>query len=171
MRNPVRRPPVRWSPPPNACYKGNFNAALFDGLDYARIGVVFRDSKGNVIATLSQMIGFTPSIELDEAFADRRAVVLAKELGLFNVIIEGDCLRIVQALKSFGLCKTLFGQVVEESKRLGRTLWHCHFQHVHRKGNRLAYGPARRAVLSADTDVWAEDLSSDLEDVFQSDFV
>ncbi|KAK9993996.1 hypothetical protein SO802_023699 [Lithocarpus litseifolius] len=54
VRNPVRRPPVHWSPPPDACYKGNFDTALFDGSDCAGIGVVFRDSSGNVITALSQ---------------------------------------------------------------------------------------------------------------------
>ena len=66
-------------------------------------------------------------------------MVLAKELSLFDVIFEGDCLQIVQALK-----KTLFGHVVEETKRLGSTLQHCHFQHVRREGNRMAHGLARR---------------------------
>lgn len=93
-------------------------------------------------------------------------MVLAKALSLFNVIIEGDCLRIVQALESSNSCETLFGQVVEESKWLGCTLRHCQFQPVCQEGNKLAYGLARRAVISADTDVWVEDLSGDLEDVF-----
>lgn len=132
---------------------------------------MFQDFVENVIAALSQKIGFTPSIELAKALATRRAMVLAKELSLFNVVIEGDFLQIVQALESSDSCKTLFGQVVEESKWLGCTLRHCQFQHVRRKGNKLAHGLARRAVLFADTDVWVEDLSGDLEDVFQSDFV
>ena len=98
-------------------------------------------------------------------------MVLAKELSLFDVIIEGDCLRVVQALENSGSCKTLFGQVVEETKRLGCTLRHCHFQHVHQEGNRLAYGLARRAVLFTNTNVWVEELPGDLEDVLQYDFV
>ena len=36
-------------------------------------------------------------------------------------------------------------------------------------GNRLAHGLAKRAALVADTDVWVEDLPSDLDVVFQSD--
>ena len=32
-RNPVQRTLVRWSPPPNTCFKGNFDAALFYGSD------------------------------------------------------------------------------------------------------------------------------------------
>ena len=171
VRNPIWWPPIHWSPPPDAYYKGNFNAALFDGSDYAGIGVVFRDSSGNVITTLSQWIGYTPSVELVEAMVTRRTVVLAKEFSLFDVIIEGDCLRVAWALENFGSCKNLFGQVVEETKLLGCTLWHCHFQHVRWEGNRLAHGLTKRTVLSADTDIWVKELPGDLEDVFQSDFV
>ena len=45
------------------------------------------------------------------------------------------------------------------------------FQHVRREGNNLAHALARRAVLSADTIVWVEELPTDLEDVFQMDLV
>ena len=45
------------------------------------------------------------------------------------------------------------------------------FQHVRREGNKLAHALARRAVLSADTIVWVEELPTDLEDVFQMDLV
>ena len=46
----------------------------------------------------------------------------------------------------------------------------CQFFHVRRGGNKLAHELARRAVLSADTDVWVEDLPDDLDAVFRSDF-
>lgn len=42
------------------------------------------------------------------------------------------------------------------------------FQHIHQEENKLAHGLGRRTVLSADTDVWIEDLPRDLDDVFQS---
>ena len=45
----------------------------------------------------------------------------------------------------------------------------CLFQHVRREGNRLAHCLAKKAVLSADTDVWVESLPEDVEDVFHSD--
>jgi len=106
---------------------------------------------------------------LAEALVARLAVVLARELSLFDVIFEGDCLQIIQALKNSGSCKTLFGHVIEETKRLGCSMRFCQFQHVQREGNRLAHGLARRAVLFAGTNVWVEELPSDLEDIFQSD--
>ena len=83
--------------------------------------------------------------------------------------MEGDCLRVVQALKALDRCKTLYGNVIEDTHSQGVTLQHCQFQHVRRDGNKLAHALARRAVLSTDIDVWVEELPSNLEDVFQSD--
>ena len=57
-------------------------------------------------------------------------MVLARELSLFDVIFEGDCLRIIQALKNIVSCKTLFGHVIEETKSLGCSMCFCQFQHV-----------------------------------------
>ena len=55
-------------------------------------------------------------------------MVLARELSLFDVIFEGDCLRIIQALKNIVSCKTLFGHVIEETKSLGCSM--CTFLSV-----------------------------------------
>lgn len=115
--------------------------------------MVYRDHEGCVIAALSQKISMTQSVELAEALAARRAVTFDMELSLSRVIIEGDFLRVVQALKSLGRCNTLFGRVIEESRNLGESFQQCKFQHVQRDGNRLAYVLARKAVLFTDINV------------------
>ena len=144
----VRRPLVRWSPPPEHCYKASFNATLFENSDCAGIGVVYRDHAGNFIAALSQKIAMVQSVKLAEVFAARRAVVFAKELSLFQVMIEGDCLLVIQALNNSGQCNTLYDHVVEETQSLGSTLQHYQFQHVRREGSRLVHALARGAVVS-----------------------
>ena len=58
---------------------------------------------------------------------------------------------------------------MDEIKRLGSVLRRCEFQHVRREGNRLAHSLAKKAVLSADTEVWVEALLKEVADVFQSD--
>uniref|UniRef100_A0A7N2QZ24 RNase H type-1 domain-containing protein n=1 Tax=Quercus lobata TaxID=97700 RepID=A0A7N2QZ24_QUELO len=97
------------------------------------------------------------SIEMVEALATRKVVVFAKELSLFDVIIEGDCLRVAQALAASGRCNTLFGQVIEETRQIGASLQQCQFLHVRREGNRLAHALTRRPISTANTDVWVEE--------------
>ena len=170
-RPTVQQSQVHWTKPPQDFYKANFDAALFDSSNMAGIGVVIRDYNGNVIGALSQKIALPPSIEHAEALAASWAVAFAKELSLFEVIFEGDCLRIIKAINTMEPCHTLFGHIIEEIRSLSSALRKCSFQHVRREGNNLAHALARRAVISADTDVWVEDLPLDLDDVFNLDLV
>ena len=60
-----------------------------------------------------------------EALVARRAVVFARELNFLEVQIEGDCLRIIQALQTSNRCYTLYGHIIDEKKRLGSLLRRC----------------------------------------------
>ncbi|KAK7809482.1 hypothetical protein CFP56_004049 [Quercus suber] len=102
-----------------------------------------------------------------EALAAKRAVQLATEMSFLRVMVEGDCKRVIQALQASGRSLMLYGHVLEDIRRVGSTLQICSFHHVFREGNLLAHSLARRAVLTADIDVWVEELPSDLDDVFR----
>lgn len=134
------------------------------------MGVAIRDCTGHVIAALSQKIRSPHSVEMAAALAGNQALVFAQELSLSQVVFVGDSLRIVQAVNSLGACFTLCGHVIEEIRRLQRGLLFSCFQYVKSGGNKLAHSFARKAVSSADTDAWVEELPYDLENVFQFDF-
>ena len=147
----------------------NFDTTFFVEIGSTGVGVVVRDCDGQIIGALWQNIGSVQSAEMVEALVARREVRFATELCLFQVIIEGDCSRVIAALKGFGCCRTFFGHIIDESKRIRGTLRSYLFQHVRREGNRLAHCLAKKVVLSANTDVWVESLPKDVEDVFHSD--
>jgi len=170
-RPEVQRHLIKWTKPPKDCYKANFHAALFENNNTAGIGVVIRDCNGNVMGALSQKIVLPQSIEHAEALAASRAVTFARELSLSKVMFEGDYLRIINAINKKEPCHTLFGHIIEEIWSSTTSLVTCNFQHVRREGNKLAHALARRAVVSADIDVWVEELPSDLDDVFNLDLV
>ena len=75
-------------------FKVNFDAALFENIGSAGIGVVIRDSDGEIIAALSQRILLPFSLEMAEAMAAHRALLFAQELSI-KVMLEGDSLRVV----------------------------------------------------------------------------
>ena len=171
IRSEVQRHQIRWTKPPEDFYKANFDAAFFENSNTAGIGVVIRDCNGNIIGALSQKIVLPQSIEHAEALAASRAVTFARELSLFKVIFEVDCLRIINAINTKEPCQTLFGHIIEEIWSHTPSLMTCNFQHVKREGNNLAHTLARRAVVSADIDVWVKELPTDLDDVFNLDLV
>ena len=166
---PPRPARARWSPPAENLYKANFDSALFEHLGFAGLGVVVRDDRGYVLVALSQKIALPQSVEMAKALAAKRAVQLASEMSFLRVMVDGDCKRVVQALQAQGRSFTLYRHVIEDVRRIGAMLQTCSFHHVLREGNSLAHSLARRPVLTADTDVWVEELPSDLDDVFQND--
>ena len=98
-------------------------------------------------------IGLLHTVELAEALAAHRAVVFAEELSIYKVVVEGDCLWVVQALKALNQYNTLYENVIEDTRSQGLTLQHCQFQHVRREGNKLAHALVRKIILTVDTDV------------------
>ena len=84
--------------------------------------MVIRDCHDHIIVALSQKIWKPNSVEVAVALAACRAVMFAKELCIFKVIVEGDCLRVVQALKAKERCNTLYGNVIEDTRNQSLSL-------------------------------------------------
>ena len=60
--------------------------------------MVIRDSAGLIIGALSQKIRYPGFMDMVEAFAASRVVAFAKDLCLQSMVMEGDSLRVIQAL-------------------------------------------------------------------------
>ena len=91
---------TQWRPPPHSGYKVNFDGATFIDMDSAGLGVVARDSDSMVIASLLERIRLPPMVADLEALACRRAILFALELGLQDVVLEGDSKVIINHLKA-----------------------------------------------------------------------
>ena len=109
---------LRWKPPDSGLYKINFDGALFADQGSAGIGVVIRDWEGQVIAALSEKVRHPGSVDLVEALAMRRAISFAKELSIHQMVIEGDSLRVIQAINEARPVQTLYGYVVDDIRFL-----------------------------------------------------
>ena len=84
---PARKP---WKPPPDKIFKTNFDGALFESEGSAGVGVIIRDSRGEVLASTSEKIALPSSMTALEMLVARRAVLFAKEIGIHNSIFEGN---------------------------------------------------------------------------------
>ncbi|RYQ84610.1 hypothetical protein Ahy_B10g104047 [Arachis hypogaea] len=77
-----------------------------------------------------------------EAEAMRRALILATNLNMEQILIESDNLPLVQAVKS----KTYIGEVesiIRDIFLLAESLSNCGFTWVPREGNKVADGVAK----------------------------
>ncbi|XP_030973303.1 uncharacterized protein LOC115993151 [Quercus lobata] len=160
---------TKWQPPGVGLFKINFDGAVFEDRKLAGLGIVIHDESGMIIAALSQKILLPSSVDMVEALAARRALIFAQEISIFKAVVEGDSLKVIQALNNPKPNRTQLGHIITDIQRLGAGMQFCNFIHIRRGGNKLAHSLAKRAVLAADTDVWLEELPQDLIDVLQFD--
>lgn len=92
--------PAFWQPPLPSKIKVNWDAAVNKKHGRRGVGIVTRDSKGFILATRSttQRIVLEPIVA--EALAALHAVILSKEIGFSDIILEGDALQIIQEINS-----------------------------------------------------------------------
>ncbi|XP_042980012.1 uncharacterized protein LOC122310200 [Carya illinoinensis] len=87
--------PQTWTPPPLGVLKANWDAAVDKTNSRVGLGVVIRDSKGLLVATLWACKAMLP----DPILAALRATSLYADLGFTHIVLEGDSLGIVKAVQ------------------------------------------------------------------------
>lgn len=105
----------RWKPLNPGEYKIKFDWAMFNESGEAGIGVVVRDSSGQVIAALAKKVGKPCNSELLEMLVARWAVIFATEIGIHQPHFEGDSETIIKALQRRTLFSSSFGHLVQET--------------------------------------------------------
>lgn len=132
--------------------------------------MIVRDSKGKVMASLVQKVRYPQSVESIEAWAAKRAVQFAREIGIFEAELEGDSQTIVSALNAPHQSSTPYGHLIADVKTLVATLQYFFITHVRRQGNCLAHALARMAFCIDNLEVWMEDVPPTLKHLYLSSF-
>ncbi|XP_038717221.1 uncharacterized protein LOC120010502 [Tripterygium wilfordii] len=88
-----------WKGPPDLVVKANWDAALHSPTNSTGIGVIYRDSSGDVLACSSLVWQTKLDPSLAEAMGALHAIKLARELGFNNLLVEGDSSIIVDAIR------------------------------------------------------------------------
>ena len=130
---------------------------------------MIHDQAGLAIATLSQKLPATPSIEMTEALAARRAIFFAKEVGLTNVAFEGDAENVIHDLCSSKTLHSAYSLVIEDAKSMLLTFQDYSISHTRRSGNMVAHALVRRATQCQNCLVWMEEVPPDISNVLLHD--
>ena len=92
-----------------------------------------------------------------EAKAFKEGVMLARDLGLNQVVLEGDAQVVTNALLGKCLPPTSIRNIVAGAKQWKQMVQVWKANHVRRTGNVAAHLMARNAKLVSDYVVWVED--------------
>ncbi|KAF5475772.1 hypothetical protein F2P56_007542 [Juglans regia] len=91
---------MNWTPPPTGFLKINWDAAIFEVKGRIGLGIVVRDHGGNIVATKKiNQSGFNDPL-LAEVLGAFQAVMMAADLGMDFLFLEGDSSQVVKSLNS-----------------------------------------------------------------------
>ena len=74
-----------------------------------------------------------------EDLAARRALIFAQEISIFKVDVEGDSLKVIQALNNPKPNRTQLGHIISDIQRLGAAMQICNFIHTRRGGGVIGW--------------------------------
>ena len=128
-----------------------------------------RNSKGTVLASLSQQIPLPTTVSQVEALVARRATEFALEIGINQVVIEGDFEVIYKVLTNPGPFLALHGHLIFDVLQLANAFSLVNFTHVCQIGNNVAHNLARRAISTPNINVWMDEVPPDILQFVQAD--
>ena len=112
------------------------------------IGVAVRNELGKVVAAMAEKVLVPDSVFTLKTLAARRAVLFVQELGLCNVVFEGDSASSIQAISNRLFTHSSCGHIINDSLLFVNSFQNFSFSHVCRQGNALADALVKRARLS-----------------------
>jgi ribonuclease HI len=135
--------PSRWSPPLSGELKVNVDAGWNEGAKSAGLGVVIRDTHGQVVQSSWYHIPSCSSAEEAEALACLEGLKNIQSLYCDRAVVESDCLRVVQALTSDDRNLSHCWSTILDAKGLLRAFNHITISKVDRESNGVAHSLAQ----------------------------
>ena len=158
-----------WLPPRANWFKINVDGAVFESQKAASLVVIIRDDRGRVEVAMSKKV-LAPLGALEtEAKAFEAGLLLARDIGIQDVILEGDSLVIYNALCEVSLPPSSVASIVDGMRDLCKVFRRLEFSHVKRKGNRPAHLLAKYVGGIDDFIVWMEENPCFLEQALSHD--
>jgi ribonuclease HI len=137
-----------WKPPVEGSIKANWDAAVDRENGRIGIGVVVRDSGGNVIAACCSVLSAPFDLATAEAFGVWNLAEYCSRIAFRKIEVEGDALEVIQAMRCESVCLRSYGHLIDGTKTLLSSSGQWVAQHVKRTGNKAAHLLAKFACNS-----------------------
>ena len=151
---------TRWIPLPQAVYKLNYDAAVFEDSASSGFSAVIRNSTGEVMAAMTVKGPMIRGSEVVELLACRKALEFAVDAGFSVLIVEGDSATTTRCIALGSNIQSAMGNVVGDIRHLLGALEWASVSCTKRNGNRVAHVLARYAQNVNVDSFWMEEVPS-----------
>lgn len=144
----------KWSKLPANYLKLNVDCTLLFDQKQAEIGLVLCDSSASLCFAASIGISYIQDPERIELLALLLGLQFCLTWGISHLLVECDCLLMVNACNNNTLMGSHLGNVIEEIRRIQHRFQVCNIQHIPREHNYLALTFARHTWQVSDIVLW-----------------
>lgn len=144
---------VEWSKPEEGWYKVNVDAGLLGEVG-SGMGAVIRDDEGGVVSCAVRQGCEKWATNVAEAKAVLFGMELCAELGMQRVVVESDCLGVIQALRREASGCSEFWLVVEDIMAFCSNFLNVVWSFVKHSGNKVAHDLAHLQPWNFGTRKW-----------------
>jgi hypothetical protein len=149
---------LQWKSPPQGVYKVDWDATIEHTNKCLGIDVIVQDHLYHMIVARSQTTCIVSEPVIVEAIVTLNVAEFSSDFGLQSIILKGDSLQVVNALKTNGQNWSQYGQIVEDAKSIltGLRSWQIH---IKREANFAAHELTKAATKQVMDSVWMEEIS------------
>lgn len=143
---PMMQRAMTWSPPLRFSFKINVDGAVEKATGKAGVGVIVRDELGRVEAAMCRNLG-APLGEVEtEVKAIEAGILFAQDIGVRDIVVESDCLTMIQALNGTFAPPSVVSAVIQGILDISKGFHRVEFSHVKRQENRPAHVLSKHAL-------------------------
>lgn len=134
----VNRSVSHWQKPVGLTCKANWDVVLNKENKKIGIGIIVRNGEGDSMAVMCSTTNYLTQLVIAEALALKKACEFCVDLGMAQVIFEGDCQVVVRDVNSKDDSLTSYGSVITDIRIMlaERPQWSTSF--TYRESNNIA---------------------------------
>ena len=157
-----------WERPADGFVKLNVDAAFSVDQGRGATGAVIRDDQGRFISASACAISYVEDAPTAEARSIRNGLILASNSGCNNIIVNSDCMEVIQTMQDDGNSTGVAAAIYEECSFLARNFSSISFVLCPRERNKVAHLLASQAEGPLTTS-WYVDPPSFILDALAND--
>jgi ribonuclease HI len=134
-----------WKKPPEGKVVVNVDAAFNENSGCGSVGSIIRDCSGGVLAAAHSFVPHLVDAPMAEAYALKEGLMLAQHIGCNRLIIQSDCMEVVQIMKDGGFSANSTAAIYDDCNIIWSGFQDISIEHCSREANQVAHNLARRA--------------------------
>ena len=134
----------------------NVDASYDDDNGCGSCGAILRDDTGSMVAASCSHISQLVDAPMAEAYALKEGLMLAQHIGANRLIVQSDCMEVVDIMKE-GFTANTTAPIYDECYIIWSGFQEVSMEHLNREANQVAHELARRAMITKKNCIWDDD--------------